>query len=99
MFFPEGTRSTTDALRPFKLGAFISAIRTGCPLLPIAVHGTRGGMPKGSPWIRKTVVRARVLSPIPTDGLKLADAAALAERVHAQIVEARNVLARLAAEA
>ncbi len=95
MFFPEGTRSTTDQLRPFKLGAFVSAIRAGCPILPVAVHGARGGMPKGSPWIRRTVARARVLSPIPTAGLQIADAAALAEQARAQILEARDALARL----
>jgi 1-acyl-sn-glycerol-3-phosphate acyltransferase len=94
MFFPEGTRSETDTLRPFKLGAFVTAIRHRVPVLPIAVYGTRDGMPKRSPWIRPTVARAKVLPPIPTDGLKESDAQALADRVRAAIIAARDELIR-----
>ena len=39
MIFPEGTRSTTGDLLPFKDGAFRLAIETGVPVLPLAVHG------------------------------------------------------------
>ncbi|MEO5588367.1 MAG: lysophospholipid acyltransferase family protein, partial [Gemmatimonadaceae bacterium] len=41
MIFPEGTRSPTDSLLPFKDGAFRLAIEEGVPILPIAVAGTR----------------------------------------------------------
>ena len=92
MFFPEGKRSTTDELRPFKLGAFVSAIRAGVPILPIAVHGTKAGMPHGSPWIGRTRAKGRVLAPIPTKGLKVEDAEQLAARVREVIIAARDSL-------
>ena len=41
MIFPEGTRSKTGELLPFKDGAFRVAIEAGAPILPIAVAGTR----------------------------------------------------------
>jgi 1-acyl-sn-glycerol-3-phosphate acyltransferase len=40
MFFPEGTRSATAELLPFKDGAFRLAIDAGVPILPLVVHGT-----------------------------------------------------------
>jgi len=94
MFFPEGTRSKTDELRPFKLGAFKAAIRAGVPILPIAVHGTRDGMPVGSPWIRRARARGVVLPPVETKGLTEADAGALADQVKAIILEKRDQLIR-----
>src|SRR5690554_264205 len=48
MIFPEGTRSKTSELLPFKDGAFRLAIELGLPILPIAVAGTRSAMQKGS---------------------------------------------------
>jgi 1-acyl-sn-glycerol-3-phosphate acyltransferase len=38
---PEGTRSPTGALLPFKKGGFMIAIATGAPILPISIQGTR----------------------------------------------------------
>lgn len=46
LFFPEGTRSTTDELRPFKHGAFRLAHSMEAPLLPVAISGTREALPK-----------------------------------------------------
>jgi len=38
--FPEGTRSRTGKLQPFKTGTAAIAIRTGAPVLPVAVIGS-----------------------------------------------------------
>ena len=46
MIFPEGTRSTTADLLPFKDGAFRLAIDAGVPILPLAVHGTSTALRK-----------------------------------------------------
>lgn len=89
MIMPEGTRSASGELQPFHDGAFRLAVETGCPILPIAVAGTRAAIAKGS-WVfgRATAV-ARVLPPVETVGLTLADVPDLRERVRKMIYEAR----------
>ena len=94
MIFPEGTRSRTDDLLPFKDGAFQIAIEAGAPILPIAVAGTRYAMAKGSFQFRRARAVCRVLEPIETAGLTTADVPALRERVRATIDEARRALQR-----
>jgi 1-acyl-sn-glycerol-3-phosphate acyltransferase len=99
MIFPEGTRSRTEELLPFKDGAFKLAIEAGVPILPIAVAGTRHCMAKGSFAFRRARAKARVLHPIPTAGLTGADVPALRDRTRDLIDAARRTLQReLAAE-
>jgi hypothetical protein len=43
---PEGTRSPTDDLLPFKKGAFMLALHTGVPIVPFAVAGSRRIFPR-----------------------------------------------------
>ena len=94
MIFPEGTRSRTDELLPFKDGAFHLAIQSGVPILPIALAGTRSCMAKGSFAFRHAHAKARVLDPIDTDGLTLDDVPALRDRTRATIDAARRALQR-----
>jgi 1-acyl-sn-glycerol-3-phosphate acyltransferase len=94
MIFPEGTRSPTEELLPFKDGAFKLAIEAGVPILPIAVAGTRHCMAKHSFAFRRARAKARVLAPIPTTGLTSHDVAALRDRTRDVIDEARHVLQR-----
>lgn len=42
---PEGTRSATGKLGPFKSGGFRMALETGCRILPVAIDGTRRVLP------------------------------------------------------
>ncbi len=94
MIFPEGTRSRTREMLPFKDGAFRLAIETGAPILPLAVAGTRHALPKGSMLFHRATAEVRVLEPIPTEGLTLDDIAALRERVRTLIQETRDLLFR-----
>jgi 1-acyl-sn-glycerol-3-phosphate acyltransferase len=94
MIFPEGTRSKTDELLPFKDGAFRLAIETGAPILPMAVAGTRHAMAKHSFRFRRARAEVRVLPPIETAGLTMADLPELRDRTRAIIDEARRALAR-----
>jgi 1-acyl-sn-glycerol-3-phosphate acyltransferase len=41
---PEGTRSKTGRLLPFKKGAFYLALEAGLPILPVTVSGTRNAL-------------------------------------------------------
>jgi 1-acyl-sn-glycerol-3-phosphate acyltransferase len=45
--FPEGTRSPDGALREAKEGATVLAVRSGAPILPIAIVGSQRFWPKG----------------------------------------------------
>ena len=66
MMFPEGTRSTTGEMRPFKPGAFELATSTRTPILPIAIVGTADALPKrGFVLQGRHAIRIRVLDPIP----------------------------------
>jgi 1-acyl-sn-glycerol-3-phosphate acyltransferase len=85
MVFPEGTRSTTGDLLPFKAGAFRLALEAGVPVLPIAVSGTGAGLPKGGPWVRPCRAIARILEPIATAGRGPEQAARLRDEARARI--------------
>jgi len=92
MIFPEGTRSPTADMLPFKDGAFRLAIDAGVPILPLAVSGTGTALPKHGWRFGRSVAEVRVLEPIETAGLTVKDAPALRERVRARILEARDAL-------
>jgi 1-acyl-sn-glycerol-3-phosphate acyltransferase len=94
MIFPEGTRSKTEELLPFKDGAFKLAIEAQVPILPIAVAGTRDCMAKHSFAFRRARAKARVLPPIPTAGMTSQDVAALRDRTRALIDAERRTLQR-----
>jgi len=85
LIFPEGTRSRTGTLLPFKKGGFIMAIQAQVPVVPVAVQGGRAAMRKGSRIVRPVHVSVRIGEPIPTTGLTLDDRDALIERVRASI--------------
>jgi 1-acyl-sn-glycerol-3-phosphate acyltransferase len=71
LIFPEGTRSRTAELLPFKKGGFIMAIKAGAPIVPVAVSGGRDAMRKGSSLIHPALVTVRIGQPIETAGLTL----------------------------
>ncbi len=77
---------------PFKPGAFRLAIEAQVPILPVAVTGSADGMPKGSPWIRPTLVLIRVLEPVETKGMTGADVVRLMETVRGRIAAAEAEL-------
>jgi len=73
LIFPEGTRSRTGALLPFKKGGFIMAIKGQAPVVPVAISGTRDAMKKGSLIIRPVQVTVSFGAPIATAGRTLDD--------------------------
>jgi 1-acyl-sn-glycerol-3-phosphate acyltransferase len=80
LVFPEGTRSRTGELLPFKKGGFIMALQAQAPVVPVAVSGGRASMRKGSAIVRPVRVTVRIGPPIPTAGLTLDDRDVLIER-------------------
>ena len=85
LIFPEGTRSRTGQLLPFKKGGFIMAIEAQAPIVPVAVRGGRDAMRKGSRIVRPVHVSVRVGTPIPTTGMTLDDRDLLIDRVRLEV--------------
>jgi 1-acyl-sn-glycerol-3-phosphate acyltransferase len=85
LIFPEGTRSKTDRLLPFKKGGFIMAIKAQAPIVPVAISGGRDAMRKGSAIVRPVRVDVRVGEPIETVGYTLDERDALIDVVRGRI--------------
>lgn len=81
-FFSEGTRSRTGALGVFQNGAFKLALRTGVPIVPVVINGTRDALPRGA-WEFRHRVRGRmtILPPIETVSCREQGSEALKQRV------------------
>ena len=86
LLFPEGSRSRTGKLLPFKSGTFYLAIRAGVPLVPITLNGTRYVHKPDTYHVRSGITEMVIHEPIPTANLKVANVAALSARVRQQIL-------------
>lgn len=85
--FPEGTRSHTGELLPFKNAPFGLAIAAQVPVVPLYVRNTFEIMPKGGRLLRPRPIRVAVGAPIPTTGLTPERRQELRDRVRAAILE------------
>ncbi|MGD8874049.1 MAG: 1-acyl-sn-glycerol-3-phosphate acyltransferase [Gammaproteobacteria bacterium] len=81
VFFPEGTFTSFPGLQPFRMGAFVTAARSGAPVVPVAIRGARDIL-RGSHWFPfRGRIGVTVSEPIPPTGegwkvaLNLRDAA------------------------
>ena len=83
--FPEGTRSRTGDLLPFKRGPFLMALKAQVPVVPVAIQGGTASMRKGSWIVRPTTVSVRIGAPVETRGLDLSDREQLADTVRARV--------------
>jgi 1-acyl-sn-glycerol-3-phosphate acyltransferase len=83
--FPEGTRSRTGALLPFKRGPFLMALKAQVPVVPVAIQGGTASMQKGSPIVRPTTVSVRIGEPVDTRGMDISDREQLADTVRARV--------------
>ena len=87
LLFPEGTRSATGALQPFKDGAFRLAREAGVPVIPVALSGTYESIPKHGVVMRSRMdARVEILEPI--DSGAFPDDAALRDAARAAIAGA-----------
>ena len=87
VIFPEGTRSLTGEMLPFKYGAFFIAAQVGCPVLPVAVSGTRAVWPPQSWVIRGGPVRVTVMPPISVTKRESRQSRRLAHKIRNDLIE------------
>jgi 1-acyl-sn-glycerol-3-phosphate acyltransferase len=85
LIFPEGTRSKTDEMLPFKKGGFRMAIKAGAPIVPVAISGGRAAMVRGSSIVRPVTLTIRIGKPIETTGVDVDKRDELIERVRQEI--------------
>ena len=90
LIFPEGTRSRTGELLPFKKGGFVMAIKAQAPIVPVAIKGARAAMRKGSPWIQPVTISVSFGKPVPTAGLDMEDREQLVADVRTQVERLLN---------
>lgn len=63
---PEGTRSVTPHVGPFKKGAFHMAMQAGVPIVPIIFRNSLDALPRSGIVVRPTTVEVVVLPPVET---------------------------------
>jgi 1-acyl-sn-glycerol-3-phosphate acyltransferase len=80
LVFPEGTRTRTGEMQPFKKGPFVLAIQCAAKVVPVYVGGTFGILPKGKVRIHPHPVVLAIGEPVSTEGLTYDDRQELAER-------------------
>jgi len=88
MLFPEGTRSVDGRVRQFAEGAFYLAIKARVPILPVAVEGSHGCLPKHSLLFGDPAsVHVRILPPVDTSRYELPQAGELRNHVRSLIIQ------------
>jgi putative phosphoserine phosphatase/1-acylglycerol-3-phosphate O-acyltransferase len=81
---PEGTRSATPRLGPFKKGAFHIAMQAGAPMVPMVIRNAGEVMWRGAQVIRPGTVEVLVLPPVDTTAWR-------AETVTEHVAEVRGM--------
>lgn len=84
---PEGTRTVSPNLAPFKKGAFHLAIQAGVPMVPVVIRNAGDVAPKGDFVFRPATVEVEVLEPVDTSDWR-------AETIDEHVREVRNLFLR-----
>jgi 1-acyl-sn-glycerol-3-phosphate acyltransferase len=87
--FPEGTRSETEVMLPFKKGGFVLAIKAGVPIVPVTIIGSRAVLPRGARRILPGRILLRVHPAVDASAYRLEDKERLMEDVRALIESGR----------
>lgn len=64
LIFPEGTRSITGELQPFKVGVALLAIERNAPIIPVHIHRAFDLLSKGTHFIKPGTVTVSFAKPI-----------------------------------
>jgi 1-acyl-sn-glycerol-3-phosphate acyltransferase len=91
LLFPEETRSADGALLPFQRGGFLLALKSGLPIVPVGISGTRQVQPKGNWAIRPGKVTVRYGRPISTSGRAVRHKRELMAEVRSAVAELAGI--------
>jgi 1-acyl-sn-glycerol-3-phosphate acyltransferase len=86
LIYPEGTRTPDGYLKDFKKGAFMMAVQTGIPILPVVCNGAFKILPKKTLAFRPGHVKLNICPPIPTQGLSEKDVPELMSKTRQAIL-------------
>lgn len=86
LIYPEGTRGWDEQLQPFKKGAFMMAVQTGIPILPVTCNGAFRVLPKKTIFFRPGHVEVVIGDPIETQGMTTKDVPKLMEQTRQAIL-------------
>ncbi len=88
---PEGTRTPTPRLLPFKKGAFHLAMQAGVPLVPIVLRNTGDLAWRNSTILRPGTIQVAVLPPVPVEDWKVS-------KLNDRVAEVRGLFEQTLAE-
>ena len=91
LVFPEGGRSESGELEPFKDGAAYLAIKGGVRIVPVAIIGVRDVLPMHSHHVRPARVTLRIGDSIDTTDTANRDRAALTARLYSEITRMKSL--------
>ena len=83
--FPEGTFDRVPRLLPFRLGAFRAAVDAGCPVVPVAIRGTRHIWPADTLLLRPGPITVTFGEPIHPQGTDWSEIVRLRDEARAFI--------------
>ncbi len=84
---PEGTRSVTPTVGPFKKGAFHIALEAGVPIIPVVIRNAGEMLWKNGSTVRSGTVDVAVLDPIDLIGCAVSDLNGVVARAHKLFVD------------
>jgi 1-acyl-sn-glycerol-3-phosphate acyltransferase len=87
LYFPEGTFTRSPGLRPFHMGAFVTAAEHGLPVLPITIRGSRSVLRADGWFPRRGSLSVIVGDPIPPEGNDWQSALGMRDEARRQIMK------------
>jgi 1-acyl-sn-glycerol-3-phosphate acyltransferase len=88
IIFPEGTFGRAPGLRPFRMGAFMAAVRASAPVIPVALRGTRSILRESQWFPRRGALAVTIGRPLMPSGEGWPAALALRDAARAEILRA-----------
>jgi 1-acyl-sn-glycerol-3-phosphate acyltransferase len=82
LIFPEGTRSRTGKLQPFRRGGFFLAVESRAAIVPVTIRGTFELMPKGQFFVKKGNVQVSFLEPVEVGTYGRENVSELMDKIH-----------------